>query len=76
MKVINEREIMKIGMKERGLTQTKLAERMDTTQRNLSACMNRSRVSMEVFKEVMDALEYDVIVVDRRTGESLYRLEM
>lgn len=72
----NEKAIMKDAIRARGITQMKLAEMMDTTQNNLSACLNRSRTSVEVFKEVMDALEYDVVIVDRRTGESVYKLEM
>lgn len=72
----NEREIMKLAMRERGMTQVRLAEKMDTTQNNLSACLNRSRTSVDVFKDVLDTLEYDVIIVDRRTGEATFRLEM
>lgn len=76
MKTINEREIIKIAMKERGVTQAKLAEMVGTTQNNLSACINRVRMSVDVFKEAMDMLEYDIIIVDRRTGENAMKVEM
>ena len=72
----NEKAIMKSAMREREMTQAKLAEKMGTSQNNLSACLNRSRTSVDVFKDVLDTLEYDVVIVDRRTGKAAFRLEM
>ena len=73
---MNENEMMKAAMRERGMTQVRLAEKLGTTQNNLSGNMNRRRVSMDVFRAVLDALEYDVIVVDRQDGREMWRLEM
>ena len=75
MESMNENKVMKASMKARCITQKELAEKLGTTQNNLSGNMNRVRTSMDVFKGVLNALDYDVAVIDRRTGEIVWVVE-
>jgi len=72
---MSENELVRAAMRERGMTQKVLADRMGTSQNNLSANLNRKRMSVEVFKGVLDALGYDVIVVDCEDGREMWKLD-
>ena len=63
------REIMKEAMKERKLTQTKLAERIGMAQNGLSMGMNREKISLGMFRRILSGMDYEVAVIDRQTGE-------
>ena len=71
-----ENEVLRAAMKERGLTQTVLAGRIGTAQNSLSNSINRSRMSVMVLKELLDAMEYDLVVVDRTTGEEKWKIDV
>lgn len=75
MKELNENAILKEAMAERGATQTALAKKLGMSQNNLSGIVNRVRPSVSAFKDVLDKLEYDVVIVDRRTGELVWKIE-
>ena len=71
-----ENAVLRSAMKERGLTQTVLAGQLGTSQNGLSNNINRMRMSVQVLKELLDAMEYDLVVVDRRTGEQKWRIDV
>ena len=71
-----EGDILRASMKERGITQVELADKLGILQSSLSGNINRRRMSLEVFREILDAMEYDVAVVDRRTGEIMWKVEV
>lgn len=71
-----ENRIMKEAIKERGKTQAVLAGALGLSQNALSNNLNRVRTSVQVFKEVLDALDYDVVIVDRHSGEQKWRLDV
>ena len=71
-----ENAVLRAAMKERGLTQTVLAGQLGTAQNSLSNSINRMRMSVQVLKELLDAMEYDLVVVDRRTGEQKWRIDV
>ena len=72
----SDKMILKRAQKEREITQTELAEKMGTTQSALSGNMRRDRMSMDVFRDVLDALDYEIVIVDRKTGEPKWRVEL
>lgn len=68
--ILQDKDIMRMAIKARGTTQQQVAEKMGTSQNALSANMNRGRTSVENFKKILDALDYDIFIVDRKTGEA------
>ena len=67
--VLNEGDAIRSAMKERGMKQIELAEKLGMLQSGLSNSINRKHISVDVFKTILDAMGYDVAVVDRQTGE-------
>ena len=74
--VLNEKDILKLAIIDRRATQVKVAEKLGIAQHTLSANINRERISVDKFKTILDALDYDVCVVDRKTGETAYVVEV
>ena len=72
--VMEEGDILKASIKERGITQVDLADRLGIRQSSLSGNINRRRMSLEVFGEILNAMDYDVAVVDRETGEIMWKV--
>lgn len=71
-----DRDILKEARSLRGLTQTVLADQLGMKQNALSAYLLRSRMSVDGFTKILDALEYDVVVIDRRSGETMWKVEV
>lgn len=69
-----DREIMKVAQKSRKVTQDVVAEKLGIKRNALSQGINRSRMSLSMFSRVLNALDYDVVVVDRDTGEPMWQL--
>lgn len=74
--VMEEGEILKASVKERKITQVELADRLGIRQSSLSGNINRRRMSLEVFSTILNAMGYDVTVVDRETGEVKWKVEV
>ena len=72
--VLNEGDAIRSAMKERGMKQIELAEKIGMLQSGLSNSINRKHISVDVFKTILDAMDYDVAVVDRQTGEVKWRV--
>lgn len=68
--------IMRNAMKARGVTQVGLAEKMGMLQSSLSTRMTRQRISLESFRDILDALDFDIVIVDRDTGEEIWKVEV
>ena len=69
-----DRDIIKVARKARGMTQDVIAGRLGIKQNALSQGVNRSRMSLWMFSRVLNVLGYDVVVVDRDTGEPMWKL--
>lgn len=69
-----DRDIIKYARKARGTTQDVIAGKLGIKQNALSQGVNRSRMSLWMFSRVLNALDYDVVVVDRETGEPMWKL--
>lgn len=66
--------IMKNAMKARDMTQVGLAEKMGMLQSALSAKLSRPRLSFDVFKDILDALDFDIVIVDRENSEAIWKV--
>lgn len=66
--------IMRKAMKRRGLTQRELADTMGTTQTAVSGNMTRYKIGLDTFSRIMAAMEYDVVVIDRKTGQAEWKV--
>ena len=62
-------DIFRLAMKERNVKQIELADKLGILQSAVSGNLNRRRIGLDVFNTMLDALDYDVAVVDRTTGE-------
>ena len=69
-----EKDIMKLAQKSRHVTQEVIANRMNVKRNALNQNMNRVRMSLDTFAKVLNALDYDIIVTDRETGEAMWSL--
>lgn len=76
MESMNEKEIMRVTRVERKVTQTVLAGRLGMSQNALSANMLRKRTSLGMFVNILGAMDYDVCVIDRETGEIKWKVEV
>lgn len=71
-----ENDVIRAAMKARGLTQTALAKEMGIAQNSLSNTVNRARMSVVSVKELLNVMGYDLVVVDRKTGEQCWRIDV
>lgn len=69
-----DRDVLKLAQKTRGVTQLALAEKLNMKQNSLSQNMSRSRMSLGMFGRILNALGYDIVVVDRDSGEPMCKL--
>lgn len=74
--VTGEKEILKAAMRERGMTQIMLADKMGIRQNSLSGNLSRDRMSLGTFGKVLNILGYDVVILDRESGEIAWKLEV
>jgi len=73
---MNEKEILRRGMKVRGLTQLDLAKKFGyKTQSSVSNVLNKHKsMRVDVLARMLDILGYDIWVIDKETGEHLGRI--
>ena len=76
VKSAKSNEILRMAKDERGVRQTELAERLGMAQASLSGNMNRPRIGLDVFAKLLDAMGYDVTIVDRESGKELWKVEV
>ena len=69
-----DREILKLAQKSRHVTQDVIAEQLNVKRNALCQSMNRSRMSLGMFAKILDALDYDVVITNRETGEVEWQL--
>ena len=72
---MQESEVIREAMKARGMRQKNLALMLGVTQSALSNSICRMRMSVSVLKEVLDGMDYDLVVVDRRNGEAVWKVK-
>jgi len=69
-----DRIILKRAQKSRQVTQEMIANRIGIKRNALNQNMNRTRMSLDTFAKVLNALFYDIVIVDQETGEPMWRL--
>lgn len=68
--------ILKMARQERKLTQEALANRMDMKRNSMCQNLSRPRISLDMFTRILSAMDYDVMIVDRKTGEAKWKLDV
>ena len=63
------------AMRERGETQVTLSEKLGMLQSALSMNICRRRMSLSNLYKILDKMDYDIVVVDRRSGETKWAIE-
>ena len=76
IKTASSSEILKAAKDSKGIKQADLAARLGMAQPSLSGNMNRTRIGLDVFARMLDAMGYDVIVKDRDSGKDLWKVEV
>lgn len=66
--ILEDKAILKEAMRERGMTQQKLGERIGMIQTAVSANLKRDRMSLDMFSRLLGGMGYAVAVVDKETG--------
>ena len=74
--VLREQDVLRAAIRTRGTTQVEVAKKLGMLQGALSDSMSRNRVAVDKFKTILDAMDYDVYIVDRKTGEAVWALEV
>ena len=69
-----EKKILSMAMTERGMKQYEVAEVLGIKPPSLSGSMNRTNIGLNVFAKILDVLDYDIAIIDRRTGEAVWQV--
>lgn len=69
-----DREILKLAQKKRNVTQEMIANSLGMKRNSLCQNMSRQRMSLGMFAKILDAMDYDVMIVNRETGEADWQL--
>lgn len=75
VQVFSDKTILKKAQRNRNVTQAVIADRIGMKLSALSGNMNRNRMSLVMFSRILSALDYDVVIQDRETGEVVYKLD-
>ena len=74
--VMGDKEILRDAIKKRGVKQVELAKKLNISQATLSGNMSRDRMGLDNFMKILDALDYDIYVVDRNTGKAMWTMDV
>ena len=75
VRTLIDRSILRAALKTRNVTQGSIANRIGIKQSTLSVTMRCSRISLAAFAKILSALDYDVVIADRETGDVVWKLE-
>lgn len=78
MKDVNamtQRGILQSARSERKLTQEVIANKTGMKRNAVSQSLNRPRISLEMFSRLLNAMDYDIVIVDRADGEAKWKLD-
>ena len=67
-------DVLRTAMRERNVRQTDLGARLGMQQASVSGNLNRTRMGLDVFIKMLDAMGYDVVVADRKTNEAVWKV--
>ena len=69
-------DILKLAIQSREATQMDVAVKLGMYQSGLSGILHRPKMTMYGFGTVLDALDYDVAVIDRKTGDAVWKVKV
>ena len=74
VEILSNKAILKQAKKQRKITQVEIAEKLGINQSAMSGQMNRTRMSIDGFWRILNAMDYDIVIVDRNSGEPAWKL--
>lgn len=74
--IMTDNLILHTAQKSRRCTQKQIADMLGVHISSINRSMNRPRMSLEMFSKILDALDYDVVIADRETGNVMWKLEV
>ena len=72
---MEDKKVLKEALRSRGMTQAALANQMGVGVSGLSMNINRDNMGLDNFRKILNALDYDIVVVDRRTGAEVWTVD-
>ena len=76
LSTLSHKGILQLARQRRKLTQVVLAGRLGVKQNALAQSLSRPRISLDMFTRILNAMDYDVVVVDKTTGEPVWKLDV
>ena len=73
---IQDKALLKLAKTIRGMTLDAMSVKLGMKGSALSQNMSRDRMSLGIFGRILDVLGYDVVIVDRETGEECWKLDV
>lgn len=67
--VMSAKGIIRKAIKERGVKQYELAERLGMLQSSLSMGISREHIGLDLFSRILNGVGYSVAVIDNESGE-------
>ena len=74
--IMRENDILSAARSCKGMTQAAIGKKLNMLQNAVSMNMSRKRISLEMFARLLDAMGYDVVVVDRDDGSAKWKVEV
>ena len=74
--ILEDKGILRMALKRRGMTQANVASKLGIVPHAVSANMTRDHMGLDNFVKMLDAMDYDVYVVDRRTKEGVWCVDV
>ena len=59
------KKVMKLAVKDSGVRQMELAERLNMAQASVSGNINRTKIGMDVFVKIVNAMGYAVMIGEK-----------
>lgn len=76
IELLEDKKILRAAMRERNMKQTELGEKLGMLQSSVSGNLNRTRMGLDVFVKMLKALDYDVVIADHKTGETVWQVKI
>lgn len=74
--ILEDKAILRMALKRRGMRQEDVGNKIGIKRNAVSANMTRDHMGLDNFVKMLDAMEYDVYVVDRRTKEGVWCVDV
>lgn len=74
--LLEDKDILRAALRRRHMTQTDISDKLGIVRSAVSMNMTRDRMGLDNFVKMLDVMEYDVYIVDRKTGEAEWCIDV